>query len=274
MTTPETTAVAVTQPKSAMAKLLEPRAETLANLLPKGLDVNRVIAAATLAAHQNPALLKCDPASIFLSVGRIAQWGLQVGTTAYLVPFGTTCTAVKGYGGVIELITRSGSARTVRPGIHREGDFFEMEEGTEPRIRHRAAPGNKGAILGFYAVAHHGRDVPPSFKYMTVDEVEAHRKEFSKQHKSGPLKPWYGIKTVVIALGKYLVQNPDANLALGQDDDSVTEGAFEFPAPLSEAEMDMTGNGQPRFPRPVLHGDYPTVPEAVEDFDPTTGELR
>jgi len=261
VTTPTTNA---NSGKGAMVKLLEPRAEVLAKLLPKGLNVERAIAAAQLAAYQNPDLLKCDPVSIFLSVGKIAMWGLEVGTTAYLVPFGKTCTAVKDFKGVIELICRARAARTVRPGVVRDGDYFEVEEGTTPFIKHRPLPNNAGAVTHFYAVAYHGRDIPPTFKWMTVAQVEAHRQKFSKQHKSGSLPEWYGVKTCVHLLGKTLVQNPEANLAL-DDDEYVPNGEFSADVPLTPLER-----FQP--PRQIMAGDYPQVPEARDDFDPNTGE--
>jgi recombination protein RecT len=243
------------QPKGAMVKLLEPRVESLAHLLPKGLKVERVIAAAQLAAYQEPKLLQCDPASIFVAVAKVASWGLAIGTTAHLVPFGTTCTAVKDYKGVIQMIVRAGAAKTVRPGIVREGDAFEMEEGSTPFLRHRAVPGSKAPIAGFYAIAHHGRDIPPTFQYMSADEVEAVRKEFSKQHKSGALKPWYGVKTVIHRLGKYLVQDPEM-AAMLDDDDLIPEGEVTFDAPLSDTEFG-PGDGRPRVPDAIRGGDYP-----------------
>ncbi|HET8771589.1 MAG TPA: recombinase RecT [Gemmatimonadaceae bacterium] len=262
-----TSTAVVKSPKGAMAKLLEPRAEALEHLLPKGLDVHRVIAAAQLAAYQNPALLECDPVSIFLSVGRIAQWGLQIGITAHLVPFGKTCTAVKDFKGVIELIIRSRAARTVRVGTRREGDFFDMEEGTEPHIKHRATPNSSSAMVGFYAIAHHGRDIPPTFRYLSVEQVEAVRRKYSKQHKNGPLEEWYGLKTVVHRLGKYLVQNPELAAMLDDDMDAALEVNTDRPLLPTEGDV-------PRHPTPLAHADAddPYGHEAG-GFDTETGEV-
>lgn len=265
MTNPETTgtAVAVANPnaKGAMAKLLEPRAETLAALLPKGLEVSRVIAAAQLAAYQNPDLLKCDPASIFLAVGRIAQWGLEVGTTAHLVPFGGKVTPVADYKGLIELVIRSKAARTVYGEVVREGDTFDVEMGTTPRIVHKPAFRKDAPITHVYAVANHGALVPPQFVVMTVAEVEAIRTKHSKQWKSGPLPAWYAVKTVVRQLCKMLPKNPALASALSRiesEDEEIVDidtGEVTTRRPLSALEGE-PGDGRPRIPAPIQSNGY------------------
>lgn len=267
MTAPtETTAVAVANAKGAMAKLLEPRASVLADLLPKGLEVNRVIAAAQLAAYEQPDLLKCDPASIFIAVGKVAQWGLEIGTTAHVLPYGTKASAQKNYKGVIELIIRAKAARTVRVGIIRDGDEYSYEEGDNASLKHWPRIGNKGAVIAYYAIAHHGKDVPPTIRLVTPEEADEVRKKYSKQWKNGTLPDWYGLKTAVHRLGKYLVQNP--TFAEMLDDDDLSEK--EVPAgdfSLTPAERAYT---PPKLRAPDGEDGYGTLPEP---FNPETGEV-
>lgn len=264
MTAPtESTAVATT-PKGAMVKLLEPRAEMLARLLPKGLDPQRVIAAAQLAAYKEPKLLECDPVSIFLAVGKVAQWGLEIGTTAYLVAYGKQCTPLKDYKGEIELVVRAKAARTVRVGIIRDGDRYEYEEGDTPRLKHWPLIGNRGKVVCYYAVAHHGGDVPPSLRIVSPEEAEEVRQKYSKQWKNGPMPDWYGIKTAVHRLCKYLAQgNASLEAAINEDLDPTEEVAGDFSlTPQERAYV------PPKLRAPDSEDGYPTP----GSFDPQTGE--
>lgn len=271
MTAVTTTPIVSLATRGAMADLLAPRADSLAAFLPKGLSVERVIAAAQIAAYNDPNILKCDPKSIFLSVARIAQWGLEIGTTAYLLPFKGKCTPVADYKGLIELVRRSGAARAVTFGVVRVGDCYEVEEGTAPAIKHRPLPGNTADILEFYAVAHHGRDIPPTFVRMTVADVDAIRKAHSKQWAAGALPVWYGVKTVIRRLTKYLPKN-----ALLADALAHIEAEDECD-PLDEVLPDAALTARERLgaPTPLRANATPHDPYEIdvpEGVDPATGE--
>lgn len=257
---PESTAVAVASPngKGAMVKLLEPRAETLANLLPEGLRVERVIAAAQLAAYQNPDLLKCEPASIFLAVAKAAQCGLEIGTTAHLVPFGRTCTFVADYKGLIEIVRAAKGARSIDAQVVREGDRFEVTMGTNPGIVHEPRYTQGAAITHAYAVAHHGQLIPPQFVVMSAEEIDAIRTAKSKSWKSGKLEPWYAKKTVTRQLCKVLPKNAALAAALAKIDGAELDDAPVDPNALGYD--DPRGDGRSRFPtalKPQPDDDYP-----------------
>lgn len=172
-------------------------------------EYERVISAVYLALTDpktGDALQKCTPVSVVRAVSRIVQLGLEVGVTAYLIPFGDTATPVAGYQGLIQLMIASGAVRDVDPQVVREGDFFEYERGTAGYLRHREAA-KGGAITHAYAIAMlpHQRS---KFHVMTLEEVEEIRQKHSKQWKRGDMPAWYMKKTVVRQLAKYIPQNP------------------------------------------------------------------
>lgn len=169
----------------------------IAPFLPKGVDIERVIAAAQLAVMQVPALADCDPKSIVLSCAKIAQWGLDIGTTAHLVPFGKACTPVPDYRGLVEMVVRSGAARGVESRVVREGDGFDYAYGTTLYINHQPRAKSTAKITHAYAIV---RLKFQTFDFVVLDrdEIEAVRSK-SKQWARGTLEdhPWYAKKTAV-----------------------------------------------------------------------------
>jgi recombination protein RecT len=241
------------EPKGIAAMLQHP--EALARIepfLPVGTDVQRVVAACQLAVMQNPALGKCDPKSVLLSVAKVAQWGLEVGTTAHLVPYGTACTAVPDYRGLVELIIRSGAARHVEARVVREGDDFTYRYGTDKAIQHVPRAKSTAAITHAYAIV----TLPMSrfdFVVLDRDEIEGVRTK-SQQWARGTLEdhPWYAKKTAVRRVVNLIPKNPKLAAVLGEVE--LADEAAGFAAP---ADRDADG---------------PTPAELAGDFDPETGE--
>src|SRR6185312_14706810 len=52
-------------------------------------DYARVAAAVRLYAQMHPDILGCTGASIQAAIIKVAQWGLEIGETAHLVPYNT-----------------------------------------------------------------------------------------------------------------------------------------------------------------------------------------
>ena len=289
--TPETTAVAVVAEakKPAYLAMLEKHIPTLSDFLPEGVKPERVIATVRMAVANNPKIAECTPASIITAVGRAMQLDLEVGVNAYLIPRNVwnpatkqkemTCTMLPDYRAHIEMIVRSGAARSVETGIVREGDFFEYEKGLDKKLVHRPNSASDARITHAYAIVRL-RFGQSDFVVLTHDEIEAIRAksqgwsdealEKKREPKGLGSVPWYGPKCAVIRVTNLVPKNPRLAKLL-----ALADGEFEVSASARiTADTDLTGNGQPRFPRPVQHGDYPVVPEAAESFDPETGELR
>lgn len=179
--------------------------------LPEGTDIKRVAASVMLAIanDKTKALGKCTPRSLVLGVARIQQWGLELGTTAHLIPFGTEATPVADYKGLAELMIGSGAVKSVETHVVYRGDEFSYRFGLDPKIDHIPAnPREKGAAITFaYCILHlpFGRF---AFDVMNAADIDEIRQKFSKQWKSGPLPAWYAKKTVVRQVAKLVPKNP------------------------------------------------------------------
>lgn len=239
--------------KGIAALIATPEATArIAPFLPKGVDIERIIAAAQLAVMQVPQLAECDPKSIVLSCAKIAQWGLDIGTTAHLVPFGKTCTPVPDYRGLVEMVVRSGAARGVEARLVREGDRFEYNYGTSLYINHTPLAKSSAKITHAYAIV---RLKFQTFDFVVLDrdEIEAVRAK-SKQWARGTLEdhPWYAKKTAVRRVVNLIPKNA-ALATLLSDVETTTR----------EVEPDFS----------VAPDRDPDGPTAAEFIDTETGEV-
>jgi phage RecT family recombinase len=214
----------------------------LAGFLPPGVSLERVAASVDLAlrkARQDhngpglPALEKCDPATVLLAVAKIQQWGLEIGETAHLVPFGATCTAIADYKGLEELMVASGVARMVQSRCVYAKEGFRLKIGTPTELEHHPIAGiaERGAMVGAYVIVH-VRGGLQLVEYMGVEEIDQVRKTYSKQWKAGPLTEWYARKTVIRRVAKHVPKNPRLARILAEID---REEVMEVPAGLARA---------------------------------------
>lgn len=191
---------------------------TIAPFLPPGVSLDRVAASLRIALAKDraawkkdgpPPLERCSPMSVFMAVAKITQWGLEIGETAHLVPFGTECTAVADYKGLAELVISSGVARAVEAHCVYEKEPFRIKRGTSTEIEHHPIgdPKARGPMVGAYAIFHLRFGIA-LVEYMSVSEIDEIRQKHSKQWKSGALEPWYARKTVVRRGVKLLPKNP------------------------------------------------------------------
>lgn len=203
----------------------------------RGVEYDRVVGEAYLAAGENPDILSCTPASIIRAVARAVSWGLAIGETVHLVPFNQNVgtkqeprwekrlKAIQDYKGKIELVVGCGAAKAIDAQVVYEKEPFDYAQGSQPSVRHIPARSEKerGAMLGAYAIAHHGYSRPPHVVYLTVAEVDTIRQKYSKQWKDGPVPPWYMRKTAVHQLAKMLPKNPRLAGVLKVLDEDETE---------------------------------------------------
>lgn len=246
-----TTAVATTTPapeKGAAGLILAAR-KRIEPFLPEGVTVERVAQSVYLAAMDNPTILECDGASIVRAVARIHQVGLEVGVTAHLVPFGSKCTAVFDYKGIIELVVSSGAARTCEARCVYAGDLFEYEQGLNAKLRHvPAGAATRGKLVGAYAIWRL-RQHDAVFDYMLIEDIDAIRQQYSRSWKKGEVPPWYAKKTVVRQTAKMLPKNPRLAALLmeldREDEEPTPVGTFEAVVPAESPMVDrpLVGDG-------------------------------
>lgn len=205
--------------KATLRSLLE-APETRAameRVLPKYLTVDRMIGLAMLAVTQQPKLLECRPQSVLQAIMQAAQLGLEVNGPlghAYLVPYANICQLIPGYRGLIYLAKRSGAIAAGEARLVYEGETFDVEYGTDPKIVHRPRWDIEridDAIVAAYFVARLP-DGTRQFEVMSRAEIERIRQR-SRAKDEGPWKTDFGEmarKTPTRRGLKYLpISNPE-----------------------------------------------------------------
>lgn len=168
--------------------------KAIAKALPKTITPERFARIATTAVTQNPQLGECTPASFIGSLLTAASLGLEVNTPlgqAYLIPYKNykngqlECQFQLGYRGMIELAHRSGEFKSLEAHVVHENDEFIYELGLEPKLIHKPTLGEKGEVTWVYAI-YRLKSGGYGFEVMSKDEIESHRKQYSKAKVS----PW------------------------------------------------------------------------------------
>lgn len=243
-----TSTAVTTVDKKGITALIHASEHRLAPLLPDGLTLPQLEQILYFEAQKTPALLSCKPATIVSAVARALRSGLDIGTTCYLIPFGDTCTFVADYKGLAQLMVAARAVRAVEMEAVREGDEFQFELGLDARLRHVPVWSQNRAtklITHAYVVLRLPNGAA-TFKVMGADEIDAIRKQHSKQWKSGPLTAWYACKTVLRQIAKTMPK--DKRLAsfyqaIEQDEAAEIEDAEVVPHndPPRPASVDEDG---------------------------------
>lgn len=149
-----------------------------------------------VASRKTPALLDCEPRSIVLALAMASSIGILPNTPANhadLIPYGSECQLQLRYGGLIYLAERTGFVATARGVTVYEADFFEMDEGTAPRIVHRPATKNRGTdanIIGAYGIVEMSNG-KSQFRWLDRDALEKRKAKSQGGGTKGPWKDWF-----------------------------------------------------------------------------------
>lgn len=139
--------------------IMQRRQGKFEDLLPPWMPPERFVAGAKMALALAPELLKCTPESILASLYKAARAGIDVsgGFLGHgaLVPFGTECTMVPMFKGLVALAVATGVVQDMTPILVYSNDVFDPEEGDNPRIVHRPfvpkkAGDKRGDIIAAY----------------------------------------------------------------------------------------------------------------------------
>lgn len=293
------------KPKEQIAYLLEQKKGELAKMLPKTLSIDRLLKVAQIAATTTPALAKCDVASLVGAIGQCAQMGLEPNTVlghAYLVPFNTkrkdangqerwvnSVQVIIGYKGLIDLARRSGQIVSIAAHEVCENDRFELVYGLDEKLTHAPAMGERGAVIGFYAVAKL-KDGGYSFEFMSRHQIEEIMRGTQSKGQYGPWRDHFiemGRKTVIRRLAKYLPLSIEFQTAVALDNmaadgkdqalDTIDgefmvvpdEGApavdmdtgeVDEAPPAAPAPTKAAANEPPQMPEPPIEDEAPSAP--------------
>ncbi len=199
--------------------LAGPYRKRIENVLPKILNAERMITVCVDALRKNPKLLQCNRDSLFASMLRSIQLGLECNGTlgqAYLVPFKDECTLIVGYQGMLEVCRRSDQIVTVVSEVVYSNDDFDYQRGDSPHVHHKPAwvddagePMERGNPLGAYTSVML-KDGSRQSEVMSKADIMKH-KEMSpaKNKKDSPWNHphnwvWMWKKTTILQAAKLL----------------------------------------------------------------------
>lgn len=261
------------KPKDQIAHLLKSKQAEISKMLPKHLNAERLLKVAQIAATTTPALARCDVPSLIGAIGQCAQMGLEPNTVlghAYLLPFNTkrkdangnekwvnSVQVIIGYKGLIDLARRSGKIVSIAAHEVCQNDKFEHVYGLDEKLNHTPAMGERGEVIGFYAIAKL-KDGGHAFEFMSrfqVEEIKA-ASERKNKRESSVWKDHFiemGRKTVIRRLAKYLPLSIEFQTAAALDG-------------MADAGKDQNLD--------AIDGDFSIIPDdAPEFFDSETGEI-
>lgn len=250
---------------ATVKRFFESNRGTIEALLPKHFDSDRMLKLALGALRTTPKLAGASLSSLLGSVVTCAQLGLEPNTPlghAYLLPFDkrekregqwitaeTQVQVIIGYKGMLDLARRSGQIVSIAAHEVCENDEFRFAYGLDEELVHRPAMKDRGAVIGFYAVAKlvgGGH----SFEFMSVDEVNFIREKAAEKNRAkkdaqgrpiitGPWAENYvemGRKTALRRLFKYLPISIES-LAFAA---AIDGNAVASAAPLEEVAFNLS----------------------------------
>ena len=213
---------------TSVKTLLEANKTALQTALPRHISVEKLIRVALTVLSTNPKLQECTQVSLIGAILQSALTGLEPdGVEAALVPFYNgrkkvyECQFQPMYQGLIKL-SRQGERGTTLfyAEVVRENDEFSIVRGLRPDLIHVIpTKGERGGIIGVYAVFHLQDNGGVDFEYMTVEEVEKVRL-ISKAKDAGPWSQWWeeqAKKTVIKRLSKRAPKSSELKKAISID---------------------------------------------------------
>lgn len=214
-------------PANTIAAYLKKMGPQIEKAMPSHMNPDRLARIALTTIRTNPKLLEASIPSLLGAVMQAAQLGLEPGLIGhcYLVPFRNGKTGetdvqfIVGYKGMIDLARRSGQIENIYAHSVHENDEFEYELGLHPKLTHKPATGERGAMTFVYAVAHF-KDGGYQFEVMSKDDIEK-RKKRSKAANNGPWVSDYeemAKKTVIRHMWKYLPISIEIQQQASQDE--------------------------------------------------------
>jgi len=191
--------------------LIERQQSQVARAIGSTVGAERFVRNMLTTIRMTPKLAQCTPESLLGAMMQSAQLRLDPGPLqlVHFIPYQNRgrleCQFQLGYRAYLELAFRAGIVVTAHEVAER--DEFSVEWGSEEKVIHRPAlSGDRGPVIGYYAVARRDGETVAS-KYMTAEEVQAHRRQYARAGKDSPWETAFGemaLKTVIRLLAKRL----------------------------------------------------------------------
>lgn len=221
--------------------------------LPSVMTPERFTRIVLSALSANPKLGSTTPQSFLGAMMTAAQLGVEPNTPlgqAYLIPYynkGTLeCQFQLGYKGLIDLAYRSGEISVISAQVVHENDDFSYSFGLNPELKHIPAKSERGEPTYVYAMFK-TKDGGYGYEVMSIDDVRAHAKKYSKSYGNGPWQTNFeemAKKTVLKKVLKYAPLKSDFIRDMAQDETiktEISEDMYSVPNTVIEAVDTETG---------------------------------
>lgn len=174
-------------PVKGLSDFLERLKPQLALALPKHMGADRMARLALTAFSSSGQLQRCDVKSIAASLMTAGQLGLEPGVNGagFLVPYGTRCTFVPGWKGLVDLVSRSGRGTVYTGVIFKDQEYTYTDGARRDLVIHNEtdleAPED---ITHAYAVGWVVGASMPIIELWRVSKIEKHRNKYNKVGKA------------------------------------------------------------------------------------------
>lgn len=191
--------------------------QKLVAALPPGVPVERFNSVVMLAVQQKPELLLCERKSLLLAVMRCAADGLLPdGRDATIAVYNdkkrgtTTAQFMPMVGGILKRARNSGEIASVSAAAFYENDLFDYELGDNEFIRHRPALGERGKLVGAYAIV---RTKDGAIYRDVMDRFDIERRRAASAAPDSPAwLIWYDEQAVKTVLRHCLKKAPQSSV--------------------------------------------------------------
>jgi recombination protein RecT len=199
----------------------------LEGAVPSEMCAKRLIRLFFVELSKNTDLNKCTTDSICGAIMSCAQLGLEPGIAGmlYLIPRGGKMTIQLGYRGMIELCHRSGKVSTIKSYSVFENDQFSVDQGSEDKIIHKRGMGNRGRMIGVYAIVTM-KDGSQHFDVMDMDELKELRVRSGSMNSPAWRTDYQQMaqKTVIKRVLKYAPTSTTLSSAISLDEANNYDG--------------------------------------------------
>jgi recombination protein RecT len=182
----------------------------MALALPKHLTADRMTRLALTAFSTSEKLQKCTHQSIAASIMTAAQLGLEPGVngSGFLVPYGTTCTFVPGWKGLVDLVARSGRGTVFTGVIFKDQEYTFVDGARRDLVIHNETDLQDPAdITHAYAIGWVKDSTMPVIELWRVGKIQKHRDQYNKVGKNHySFRDWemYARKVPLLQVLKYM----------------------------------------------------------------------
>ena len=215
MSTADLKAVATGQekrmsPVAAFSNFMEKLKPQMALALPKHLTADRMTRLALTAFSTSEALQRCTTKSIAASIMTAGQLGLEPGVNGagFLVPYGTTCTFIPGWKGLVDLVSRSGRGTVFTGVIFKDQEYTFIDGAKRDLIIHNETDlDDPEDITHAYAIGWVKDATMPIIELWRVSKIKKHRDKYNKQgQKHYSFRDWemYARKVPLLQVIKYM----------------------------------------------------------------------